>query len=108
VRVCHYVLVANQFLRTPKEARDWLERHGVTASEWARAHGFDAAVVFSLLSGRTRGKHGQAHRAAVALRLKPGPAGEEESPLDHDSSQHPAAETKTGKLRREEPRAGPG
>lgn len=50
-------------------------------SDWARAHGFEPAVVFALLSGRTHGRRGQAHLAAVALGLK-GPApDDEESPL---------------------------
>lgn len=67
--------------RTAPEARAWLERHGVTVSDWARAHGFEPSVVFALLSGRTHGRRGQAHLAAVALGLK-GPApNDEESPL---------------------------
>jgi gp16 family phage-associated protein len=66
-------------LRTPSEAQAWLERHGVTASEWARAHGFAPSVVFALLSGRTHGRRGQAHLAAVALGLK-GAAPEWEAP----------------------------
>ncbi|MFZ2858480.1 DNA-binding protein [Acidovorax sp.] len=68
-------------LRTPSEAQAWLERHGVTASEWARAHGFAPSVVFALLSGRTHGRRGQAHRAAVALGLKCAAPDEETSPL---------------------------
>lgn len=66
-------------LRTVREAREWLERHGVTASEWARAHGFEPSIVFALLSGRTHGRRGQAHRAAVALGLK-GAAPDDEIP----------------------------
>lgn len=100
--------VTNQFLRTPEEARAWLERYGVTASAWARSHGFDPAVVFSLLSGRTRGKHGQAHRAAVALGLKAGPRSEEESPLDDDSTHRRAGENLFEQCRRDEARARPG
>lgn len=69
-----------QSTRTPEEAKAWLERHGVTASEWARSHGFAPAVVFALLSGRTRGRHGAAHRAAVALGLKAPPPANEEAP----------------------------
>ncbi len=57
-------------LRTPLEAKEWLERHGVTATEWARVHGFEPAVVYALLSGRAQGRRGQAHHAAVALGLK--------------------------------------
>lgn len=67
-------------IRTPAEARQWLERHGVTVSEWARTHGFEPSVVFALLAGRTRGRHGRAHQAAVALGLKPPPPEDEEVP----------------------------
>ena len=70
-----------KFVRTPAEARLWLERHGVTVTEWSRAHGFDAEVVFSLLSGRTRGRRGAAHRAAVALGLRAMPEANETHPL---------------------------
>lgn len=68
-------------LRTPLEARAWLERHGVTATEWARANGFEPAVVYALLSGRTHGRRGHAHHAAVALGLKGGAPDGETPPL---------------------------
>lgn len=71
-------------VRTPAEAKAWFERHGVPVSEWARTHGFDPAVVFSLLNGRTRGHRGMAHQAAIALGLKDRPATDETSPLDPD------------------------
>lgn len=72
-------------LKSPEEAREWFERHGVPVTDWARAHGFDPAVVFALLSGRTRGRRGMAHHAAIALGLKARPALDETSPLDSDS-----------------------
>lgn len=68
-------------LRTPEEARDWLERHGVPVSRWARAHGFEPRVVFALLSGRTRGRWGQAYEAAIALGLRPAPGESDPDPL---------------------------
>ncbi len=71
-------------LRSPAEARAWFQRHGVPVSDWARAHGFDPAVVFALLSGRTRGHRGMAYQAAIALGLKARPAPDETSPLDLD------------------------
>lgn len=74
-------VMSQQTLKTPSEVRAWLERHGVTVSGWARAHGFPPSVVFAVLSGRTRGRHGQAHRAAVALGLKETALVDEESPL---------------------------
>ena len=58
-------------LRTAAEARKWFEATGTTVASWARAHGFATATVYALLSGRTRGRHGDAHKAAIALQLKP-------------------------------------
>jgi len=57
-------------LRTASEVSDWLVRHGVSVTEWARANGFDRSVVYALLNGRTQGRHGKAHHAAVALGMK--------------------------------------
>jgi gp16 family phage-associated protein len=73
--------MSTQSLRTLDEARAWLERHGVSASEWARVHGFAPTVVFSVLSGRTRGRRGQAHAVAVALQIKEAASKCESSPL---------------------------
>jgi gp16 family phage-associated protein len=58
-------------LRTRQQAKQWFEVSGLKVSDWAKAHGLPAAVVYALLSGRTRGRYGDAHRAAVALKLKP-------------------------------------
>ena len=68
-------------LRTPAQARAWLDRHGVTVSQWARAHGYEPSVVLALLNGRTRGRWGQAFDAAVALGLRPRPDVDEADPL---------------------------
>ena len=68
-------------LRTPAEVRAWLARHGVTITEWAKAHGFKPAVVASLLAGRTQGNWGEAYGAAVALGLKAAPIHDEAHPL---------------------------
>jgi gp16 family phage-associated protein len=57
--------------RSLAEARNWFELSGGTVAGWAKAHGFQPAVVYALLSGRTRGRRGEAHRAAVELGLKP-------------------------------------
>jgi len=67
-------------IRTPQEARSWLQRHGVSVTEWSRVNGLDPRVVFALLSGRTRGLRGEAYRAAVTLGLRPGPGIGDENP----------------------------
>jgi gp16 family phage-associated protein len=43
---------------------------GEEISGWALAHGFSAAMVYSVLNGRCKARRGQAHRIAVALGLK--------------------------------------
>ena len=58
--------------RTKEEALEWFHSTGTPVNAWARAHGFPPAVVYALLAGRTRGRRGAAHHAAVALGLKAG------------------------------------
>lgn len=59
-----------QSVLSVEQVKDLFRGSGTTVSEWARDHGFSRQVVYSLLSGRTRGYRGTAHAAAVALRLK--------------------------------------
>lgn len=56
--------------KTPDEVKQWFFREGLPVTEWAQAHGFRPEAVYALLSGRTIGRRGQAHRAAIALGLK--------------------------------------
>ena len=70
-----------QQVRSSEEVRAWFDRHGVTVTQWAQAHGFAPAVVYSVLAGRCRGRRGQAYRAAVALGLRMGAQPGEPSPL---------------------------
>lgn len=62
-----------QRLRTPEQVRQWFAENGISQAEWARKHGFSNFVVRDLLRGKRRGLRGEAHSAAVALRLKPEP-----------------------------------
>jgi gp16 family phage-associated protein len=78
-------------LRTNEEAKQWLDRHGVTVTEWSKANGFDPRVVFALLNGRTTGKWGQAYRAAIALGLRSAPDCAEPHPLQKQEVLHTAA-----------------
>lgn len=43
---------------------------GEQISEWAHKRGFPPALVYSVLSGRSKGRRGKAHAIAVALGLK--------------------------------------
>jgi gp16 family phage-associated protein len=85
-------------LRTPAEARAWLQRHGVTMTEWARRHGFKPDIVFALLEGKTRGQWGEAHEAAILLGLRAAPP---------DGEEHPLANSSSG-LKTKDPRLAPG
>jgi gp16 family phage-associated protein len=57
---------------TSKDVRADFERKGIAISDWARENGVSAVSVHHLLSGRTVGRRGQAHRVAVLLGLKDG------------------------------------
>lgn len=58
---------------SPVDVKEWLDASGISVSDWARQHGFPREIVYSLLSGRCRGRRGMAHRVALALGLKAAP-----------------------------------
>lgn len=60
-------------LRTPAQARKWLEANGINISEWSRQHGVSRHTVADLLRGKRKGHRGEAHRAAIALGMKADP-----------------------------------
>ncbi len=53
--------------------RDLFIARGETVADWAKLHGFEAQLVYAVLSGRLAARRGQAHRIAIALGLKPAP-----------------------------------
>lgn len=57
--------------RALNELRRAFEHAGISVSEWADSQGFRRENVSAVLSGRTRGRRGEAHRIALALGLKP-------------------------------------
>ncbi len=63
---------AQETVRTRHEAAEWLDRNGIAVAEFAREHGFARMTVVDLLRGRTKGRRGAAHNAAVALGMKRG------------------------------------
>jgi gp16 family phage-associated protein len=63
-------------LRTPEQARKWLDEHGVTIAEFARRVNLPRWAVVDALRGRTKGRWGASHQAAVKLGIKPRPKGE--------------------------------
>jgi gp16 family phage-associated protein len=59
-------------IRTPQEARAELDERGVSIAAFARKHKLSDAIVYQVLSGKKKGRRGEAHRAAVLLGLKKG------------------------------------
>lgn len=56
-----------------KARKELFDQRGETVADWAKAHGFDARLVYAVLAGRLAAKRGQAHHIAIALGLKPQP-----------------------------------
>lgn len=59
-------------LLSPAQAREALDRQGKSIAEFARQHDLDEPTVYQVLSGRKKGRRGEAHRAAVLLGIKTG------------------------------------
>jgi len=59
-------------MKNGNQARDEMNRRGITIREWSRQHGLSERIVRGVISGRFKGKYGQAHRAAVLLGIKDG------------------------------------
>ncbi|ALH99542.1 DNA-binding protein [Pseudomonas sp. FW306-02-F02-AA] len=57
---------------TPEQAREALDRKGMSIAEFSRKHGLNKNLVSDLLNGRIKGRRGEAHRAAVLLNIKDG------------------------------------
>lgn len=66
-------------LKTPKEARDELNKRGLSVSKWARQHGLSESIVSAVLRGERKGLRGETHRAAVLLGIKDGVIEDEQS-----------------------------
>ncbi|WP_454844553.1 DNA-binding protein [Pseudomonas veronii] len=59
-------------LKTREEVLVELDRCGMTISGWARKHDLPRQIVHDVLHGRSKGRHGAAHKAAVLLGIKDG------------------------------------
>lgn len=57
---------------TPDQARENLDRMGMSIAEFCREHDLNKNLVSDLLNGRKKGRRGEAHRAAVLLGIKDG------------------------------------
>lgn len=54
------------------DARQRLDRQGISVREWAEENSMKAGTVYEVLAGRKRCRRGDAHRAAVLLGIKEG------------------------------------
>ena len=59
-------------LRTPAEARSWLEYQGITIAQWAREHEKSDSLVREILAGKKKCLRGESHNIAVLLGMKEG------------------------------------
>lgn len=59
-------------LKTREEVLEGFASKGLSVRGWAIANGLQPSVVHSLLRGRTTGRIGESHKAAVLLGLKNG------------------------------------
>ena len=59
-------------LKTREDVLQEFAEAGLSVSSWAKSHGLPPSVVHSLLRGRTTGRIGVSHKAAVLLGLKLG------------------------------------
>ncbi|WP_448126388.1 DNA-binding protein [Pseudomonas veronii] len=55
-----------------KQAREALEKRGQSAKDFATQHQLNPSTVYAVLSGQSRCRRGEAHRAAVLLGIKDG------------------------------------
>ena len=59
-------------MKTLAEVKAKLTYHGETAAAWARRHGVSESMTRNVLSGRVKGRSGEAHKIAVSLGIKEG------------------------------------
>ena len=55
-----------------KQAREALEKRGLSAKDFAKQHDLNPSTVYAVLSGQSHCRRGEAHRAAVLLGIKDG------------------------------------
>ncbi|SEI62234.1 DNA-binding protein [Pseudomonas sp. NFR16] len=59
-------------IRTAAQAKAWLDQQGKSVQEFARENKVDPATTYQILSGRKKGRRGEAHKVAVLLGMKIG------------------------------------
>ena len=59
-------------MKTAEQVKADFYRKGISAAQWARAHGFGKVEVHRVLAGRNKASRGKGHRIAVLLGMKDG------------------------------------
>ena len=59
-------------MKTSTQVLREFDEAGVSISEWARLNGFGREIVSQVLTGKLKGRRGQAHAVKVALGMKAG------------------------------------
>ncbi|KQQ55852.1 hypothetical protein ASF84_11015 [Pseudomonas sp. Leaf127] len=59
-------------IRTPAQAKAWLDQQGKSVQQFARENSVDPATTYQVLAGRKKGRRGEAHKVAVLLGIKEG------------------------------------
>ncbi|KRC20188.1 DNA-binding protein [Acidovorax sp. Root219] len=59
-------------LRTPEQARAWLDYQGISISQWSRENNVHHSLVREILAGRKKCLRGMSHNIAVLLGMKAG------------------------------------
>lgn len=59
-------------IRTAAQAKAWLDQQGKSVQQFARENNVDPATTYQVLSGRKKGRRGEAHKVAVLLGMKIG------------------------------------
>lgn len=74
-------------IRTPAQAKAWLDQQGKSVQQFARENNVDPATTYQVLAGRKKGRRGEAHKVAVLLGIKVGTIPSQESAPEPDSEE---------------------
>lgn len=76
-------------LRTPAEAKAWLQYQGISVAQWCRENNFHQSLVYEILNNRKKCHRGMSHNIAVLLGMKAGVVTTRPgrvAPVTHDAS----------------------
>jgi len=84
-------------MKTPEQVREEFDRQGISIRNWAKFHGYTAALVYQVLKGNKPCRIGMSHEIAVRLGLKDGVVSDPQKLTNTLSAESPEkAEALTG------------